>query len=83
MMLLVDFNMVQPDGRIPALIPSGSAWELAPGTKVIATDGEGTECTAIVEQLDMGRRYVLLAPVGGTTVRETDVTPNSSDRLVS
>lgn len=66
MEFIVDFNMEEEDGRIPARIPSAQAWAVEIGAKVVALDGEGTECWAIVDEVDSQHRYVMLAPVPGT-----------------
>jgi hypothetical protein len=80
MVLVVDFNMAQADGRIPALLPPGQAALYAPGTKVFAADGEGTECYALVDEAH--ERYLLLSPIGGTTQRESTFRPSASDLFV-
>jgi hypothetical protein len=82
MVLVVDFNMAQADGRIPALVPPGQASLYAPGTKVIAADGEGTECYAIVDEAHPDQRYLLLSPIGGTTRRDSIFRPSASDLFV-
>lgn len=66
MEFLVDFNMVEADGRIPALVSPARAAALRPGTKVLAFDGEGTGCQAVIDELSPDGRYVLLMPVEGT-----------------
>ena len=71
MTLLVDFNMAEEDGRIPALITPDQIPSLTPGTRVIAADGEGTECGAIVDEVAADGRIVLLVPIAGTTQAST------------
>ena len=66
MVLIVDFNMVEDDGRIPALVPAGESASVAPGTEVIAIDGEGTECRAVIDEVAADGSYVMLTPVEGT-----------------
>ena len=67
MTLIVDFNMVNQDGLVPALVPQDDLWKVHKGEKVLATDGEGTECWGeVVEAVDGPRGpYVLLAPIDG------------------
>lgn len=67
MVLIVDFNMAEPDGRIPALIPPSEASSVTPGMEVVAVDGEGTECRALVEEIAPDASYVMLIPIDGTT----------------
>lgn len=64
MQLLVDFNMAEEDGRIPALLPLGQ--ELFAGSEVIATDGEGTKRRALIDEVASNGRYVMLKPVDGS-----------------
>ena len=78
MELLVDFNMVEADGRIPALIPPGRAPTLVLGSQVIAADGEGTECRALVDEVDADGRIVMLVPIAGTT-RPSTLQPAPGD----
>ncbi len=59
--LLVDFNMVEEDGRIPALLSPGQ--EMLAGSEVIATDGEGTERRAVIAEVASNGRYVMLMPI--------------------
>ena len=66
MILSVDFNRVDKAGRPPARIPPGQECLLVPGVEVTASDGEGTECLARVDEIGHKGRYVLLAPVVGT-----------------
>lgn len=77
MTLIVDFNMANQEGLLPALVPSGDLWKFPPGEKVIATDGEGTECRGQVVEAVEGPRgaYVLLSPIDGTwnLDAETDI----------
>jgi hypothetical protein len=64
MQLLVDFNMAEEDGRIPALLPPGQ--ELFAGSEVIATDGEGTERRAVIDEVASNGRYLMLKPIDGS-----------------
>jgi hypothetical protein len=66
MVLIVDFNMVEEDGRIPALVPVGESGSFVPGTEVIAIDGEGTECRAVIDEVAADGSYVMLTPIEGT-----------------
>jgi hypothetical protein len=68
MTLIVDFNMVDDQGLLPALISDDEIWKFTEGEKVLATDGEGTECQAEIVKAVNGPRgpYVLLSPIGGT-----------------
>lgn len=63
MVLIVDFNMVEEDGRIPALVPEGEAGSLVPGASVLAIDGEGTECRALIDEVAPDGSYVMLTPI--------------------
>jgi hypothetical protein len=81
MELLVDFNQVESDGRIPALFPQGPASALVRGTEVVARDGEGTECHAVVDEVSPDGRYVMLVPIEGTA-RPSDVGPSTSGSSV-
>jgi hypothetical protein len=62
--LFVDFNMVEEDGRIPALFPPGRV--LFAGSEVVATDEEGTELGAVVDEVATNGRYVMLMPIEGS-----------------
>lgn len=73
---LVDFNMMEPDGRIPALVSPARAAAIAPGTKVVAFDGEGTECQAVIDEVSLDGHYVLLAPISGS-VRPSVLRPST------
>jgi hypothetical protein len=66
MALIVDFNMIEADGRIPALVPAGERASFAAGAEVVAVDGEGTECRAIVDEVSADGSYVMLSPIEGT-----------------
>jgi hypothetical protein len=66
MRLTVDFNMTRADGRIPALLTGPDAEALHVGDFVIASDGEGTECRAIISEISP-RGYALLSRRGGIT----------------
>lgn len=83
MTLIVDFNMTQGDGLVPALLTATDAQTLQSGGKVIAIDGEGTECQAeIVSINETPRGHVaLLRPIGGSWRRDSDVTVSSDDLL--
>lgn len=79
--LIVDFNMKEPDGRIPALLLPGQVESLAPGDAVIASDGEGLECSAVVSEISRDGRYAMLAPRG--RLRRSDrLRPSVSDLFV-
>ncbi|HZD23267.1 MAG TPA: hypothetical protein VE569_07675 [Acidimicrobiia bacterium] len=77
MKLIVDFNMRESDGRLPALL-TGAADELTLGDTVIAADGEGLEVTARVSEVLRDGRYAMLETVGGT-YRESDYRPTVGD----
>jgi hypothetical protein len=64
MQLLVDFNMVEEDGRIPVLLSPGQV--LFAGSEVLATDGEGTELRAVIDEVATNGRYVMLMPIEGS-----------------
>lgn len=72
MVLFVDFNMRKTDGTVPAALLPEQARALAPGVRVIAADGEGTECKAVVVEVFSDRRYALLKPDGKTWNRESN-----------
>jgi len=59
--LLVDFNMTEEDGRVPALLLAGQAPRLSIGEWVRAHDWDGNECQAVVSELLPGRRIAMLA----------------------
>jgi hypothetical protein len=76
--LIVDFNMREPDGRVPALLIADRAESLAPGETVIASDGEGVECRAIVSEISEDGRYAMLTTQG--RLRRSEVLrPSVSD----
>lgn len=77
MQLIVDFNMRESDGRIPALL-AGVPGQVAPGETVVAVDGEGLEVTARVNEVSADGRYAMLETVGGT-YRESDYRPAAGD----
>jgi hypothetical protein len=62
--LLVDFNMIEEDGRIPALLSPEQ--ELLVGSEIIATDEEGTECRTVIDEVSSNGRYVMLKPIEGS-----------------
>src|SRR2546426_8875219 len=64
MIQIVDFNMKEPDGRIPALLQAGAAESVAIGDSVIASDGEGLECRAVVSEISSDGRYAMLETKG-------------------
>jgi len=66
MELLVDFNMVEADGRIPARIPLEQASAFLLGDEVVAEDGEGTRCRAVIDEIAPSGRYVMIRPLPGT-----------------
>jgi hypothetical protein len=78
MVLIVDFNMREPDGRVPALLRSGAA---SVGDSVVASDGEGVECRAVVSEISPDGRYVMLETVGGLK-RGSVLSPVESDLFV-
>lgn len=82
MTLIVDFNMMEEDGRVPALLVGSDASSLGAGAKVVATDGEGTECRAIVSEILAGGRYAMLAPIDGTWRTDSTLRP-AQDTLVT
>lgn len=82
MTLIVDFNMRSAGGLIPALLAAGQSRRLQPGARVIAADGEGTECQAVVTEIAPTGRYALLAPVGGTWQQNSSVRPSAQDLFV-
>lgn len=79
MVLIVDFNMREEDGRIPALLVAGRAEAIAPGEKVLAADGEGTECWAVVSEISPDGRYAMLDPIGGSWRHDSKVQPSAHD----
>lgn len=80
MQLIVDFNMREADGRVPALLVGGAASELSLGEFVVASDGEGLACTARVTEITSDGRIAMLETVGGTFKKST-FAPSASDLL--
>ena len=76
MVLLVDFNMREADGRLPALLIDKALPAL--GERVVASDGEGLECTAVVNEISSDGRYVMLETIGGS-FRESAYVPEAGD----
>lgn len=76
MVLKVDFNRMDKSGRVSALIPDGHEHELFQGAKVLATDGEGTQCLAAVDEMGHNGLYVKLLPIGGTYRHDSEVRPS-------
>lgn len=58
--------MEEEDGRLPARVSPVQTDALAMGDKVLAFDGEGTECWALVDEIAPQRRYVMLSPINGS-----------------
>ena len=68
MTLLVDFNMRDPEGTIPALLDPGQRDLVRAGETVFAEDDEGNRCKATVVKLTQGPPAVAhLALVPGTS----------------
>ena len=78
MILLVDFNMRESDGRLPALLIGESMSQLSPGETVIASDGEGLECNARISEVSTNGRYAMVETIGGT-YRESTYEPVAGD----
>ena len=72
MELRVDFNRVDKLGRVPARIPPGQAGNFWPGAEVRASDGEGTSCLAIVNDVEASESLVLLTLEPGTFSYDED-----------
>jgi len=68
MTMVVDFNMQEEDGRIPARLDSGEV--LTVGDRVKVTDGEGTKCLAEIDEIFSEKRYVMVRPIEGTWEHE-------------
>lgn len=66
MVLLVDFNQRERGDLVPAIMLPDQADALTVGTKVVATDGEGTACEAEVVEVARDKRSVLLSPIRGS-----------------
>ena len=81
MTLLVDFNMIEEDGRLPALLSPEQIGAIREGISVTAADGEGTQCEALVSEVSTDQRIVLLVPIEGTWNRESTFRPSISDLL--
>jgi hypothetical protein len=79
--LVVDFNMFEETGLVPALLDRDQAQWLRPGAKVIAADGEGTECQSEITEISGDGRYALLSPIGGTWRRDSTFRPSVEDLL--
>jgi hypothetical protein len=83
--LTVDFNRVDERGRLTALVPLQLKTEVHRGMSVKASDGEGTERQAIIEEIGDKGVYVFLVPsesIGppnrgplGIQTTETDLVP--------
>jgi hypothetical protein len=58
--LLVDFNMREPDGRLPALLPPGKARSLRLGDAVMVSDGEGLKCLAVVAEMSPSGAFAMV-----------------------
>ena len=82
MVLIVDFNMREPDGRIPALLLAGRAESLTPGEGVVASDGEGLECRAVISEISSDGRYAMLE-TRGRLRRASSLRPSVSDLFAS
>jgi hypothetical protein len=78
MVLLVDFNMREPDGRLPALLIGAADRALTMGERVIASDGEGLECNAVISEVSPDGRYAMLETIGGS-FRESAYAPAAGD----
>ena len=81
MILFVDFNMREPDGRIPALLLADRAQKLSLGESVVASDGEGLECRAVISEISPDGRYAMLKTEGRLR-RDSELRPSASDLLV-
>ncbi|MDQ3765756.1 MAG: hypothetical protein M3346_00175 [Actinomycetota bacterium] len=81
MKLVVDFNMREESGLVPALLLRDQIESLHAGEKVIAADGEGTECLAVVRAIETNEGYALLSPVGGTWQHDSTFRPSAEDLL--
>lgn len=78
MILLVDFNMRETDGRLPTLLTGDSMRQLSLGETVIAADGEGLECDARISEVSPDSRYAMLETISGT-FRESTYQPAKGD----
>jgi hypothetical protein len=78
MVLIVDFNMREPDGRIPALLVGDRAASLSVGQTVVASDGEGLECPAVVSEISPDGHYAMLE-TRGRLRRASDLRPSVDD----
>jgi hypothetical protein len=79
MRLIVDFNMTEADGRVPALLMPGRVESVAIGERVVASDGEGTEVVAQVSEISPNGRIAYLVPVGGSWRRDDSFRPSAED----
>jgi hypothetical protein len=73
--LLIDFNRVEKDGAIAAVLPVELDHAINEGTVVVAFDGEGLECEAIVEGFRIGARGRTLARLRPLEDTFRDVAP--------
>ena len=80
MVIIVDFNSVEEDGRIPTLLDPDQGPSAARGQHVVAADGEGTECDAVIDEVAADGSYAMLRPLEGTT-RPSNVEPSATDPL--
>ena len=68
MTLIVDFNMRDEEGTIPALLEPGQQGRVRTGETVVAEDLEGNRCKATVARLSEGPPAVAhLVLVAGTS----------------
>lgn len=66
--LMLDFNLEDEHGRIPARLDASVQGQIAAGETVLAQDEEGNRCKAHVAISESGS-IVYLAPIPGTWER--------------
>lgn len=69
MTLIVDFNLEDEHGRIPARLDASVKGQIAAGETVLAEDEEGNRCKAHVVAISESGSIAYLAPIPGTWER--------------
>jgi len=69
MTLIVDFNLEDEHGRIPARLDARAHGQIAAGETVLAEDEEGNRCKAHVVDISATGTIAYLAPIPGTWER--------------
>lgn len=67
---ILDFNLEDEHGRIPARLDASVQGQIAAGETVLAEDEEGNRCKAHVVDISSSGSIAYLAPIPGTWERE-------------